>query len=175
MLELEAEGAKFEDFANSGRSPILDRAISSGIGRCTIDAAIGHDIRQKVEDMRNLQPPVPMKGRQKVFMVYKSYRIDESRGFMYSYADLQAVKLRGGEPDLERFHKHWLSVCSKLSKPVEEHIRQTLYYDNVKALPILKETMYHYDLAEEGSSGKTLKVLTDAVEKIIDKKVRDSN
>ena len=116
-----------------------------------------------------------MKGRQKVFMVYRSYRIDESRGFIYSYADLQAVKLRGGEPDLERFHKHWLSVCSKLSKPVEEHIRQTLYYDNVKALPVLKETIYHYDLADDGSDKKTLKVLMDAVEKIIDKKVREAN
>ena len=39
----------------------------------------------------------------------------------------------------------------------------------------LRETMYHYELADEGSSCKTLDTLTSAVEKLLDRKLRDQN
>ena len=44
------------------------------------------------------------------------------------------------------------------------------YYDQVKSLAQLRETMYYYELADEGAAGKSLDVLTSAVEKILDRK-----
>ena len=64
---------------------------------------------------------------------------------------------------------------AKLAADVDEKLIQLMFYDNVKPLAALRETIYHYDLADEGSDGKKLSVLTSAVEKYLDKCQRARN
>ena len=47
--------------------------------------------------------------------------------------------------------------------------------DNVKPLSCPSGVMCHYDLADEGSEGKKLSVLTAAVDKHLDKQRRERN
>merc|ERR1712228_484894 len=50
-----------------------------------------------------------------------------------------------------------------------------MFYDQICKSTVLKEHIYHYDGADEGSKERTLKFLGDAVEKHLDRKVRHAN
>mgnify|MGYP003327397651 CR=1 FL=1 len=107
-------------------------------------------------------------------MVYRFFRTEEARGFQYGYHDLMVLKCVG-DSDLGRFHKAIKAVRIKLPHNMDVELIKLFYYDQVKSLSQLREIMYHYELADEGSSGKTLDVLTSAVEKLLDRKQRESN
>ena len=77
--------------------------------------------------------------------------------------------------DLDRFHKAYKAVRVQLPHDMDEELIKLSYYDQVKSLSQLRETMYHYELADEGSEGKSLATLTGAVEKILDRKQRVTN
>ena len=76
---------------------------------------------------------------------------------------------------MERFHKAFKAVRVKLPHDMDPVLIQQIYYDQVKGLSQLRETMFHYELADEGSEAKSLVTLTSAVEKILDRKQRDTN
>ena len=63
----------------------------------------------------------------------------------------------------------------KLPQDMDTELIKLFYYDQVKALSQLRETMFHYELADEGSDGKSLATLTGVVEKILDRKLRETN
>ena len=81
---------------------------------------------------------------------------------MYGYQDLLALRCKG-EADLERYHKRFKAIRLQLTTDVDEKLEQLMYYDNVKPLQALRETIFHYDLADEGSEKKSLAVLTAAI------------
>ena len=53
-------------------------------------------------------------------------------------------------------YKQLKAVRLQLTADVDEKLIQLMFYDNVKPLAALRETIYHYDLADEGSDGKKL-------------------
>ena len=174
ILEVEKEDATIDGLADSGKFPILDNALSTAISKAAAKLSVGHDIRLKEEELRKLDPPQFLKGRQKTLMVYKFFRTEAARGFMYGYQDMLSLRCKG-EADLERYHKRFKEVRTRLTTDIDEKLIQLMYYENVKSLPCLRETVYHYDLEDEGSPGKTLSVLTAAVDKHLDKQLRARN
>ena len=98
-------------------------------------------------------------------MVYRSFRTDEARGFQYGYEDFKNLRC-AGDADMERFHKAFKAIRTKLPPDMDINLIKIFYYDQVKSLTQLRETMYHYENADEGSAGKTLEDLTSAVEKL---------
>ena len=174
ILELERPDIQLEDLADSGRFPLLDNAISAAITRAAAKVTVGFDIGQKEEELRKQEPPSYLKGRQKALMVYRSFRTDEARGFQFGYEDLLTLRC-AGDGDLERFHKAFKAVRVKLPHDMDPTLIRLMYYDQVKGLSQLRETIYHYENADEGSETKSLVTLTSAVEKILDRKQRDTN
>ena len=68
ILEVEREGVTIESLANSGKFPILDNALSTAISKAAAKLSVGQDIRLKEEELRKLDPPQYLKGRQKTLM-----------------------------------------------------------------------------------------------------------
>ena len=129
-----------DDLASSDKLPILDNALPSAISRAAAKLSIGYDIRLKEEELRKLDPPQFLKGRQKTLMVYNFFRTEEARGFMFGYQDLLNLRCKG-EADLERYHKRFKAIRLQLAADVDEKLMQLMYYDNVKSLPALRETV----------------------------------
>ena len=105
-------------------------------------------------------------------MIYKYFRTEAARGFMYGYQDLLALRCKG-ESDLERYHNRFREVRTRLTTDIDEKLVQLMYFEQVKSLPCLRQTIYHYELEDEGFDKKTLSVLTAAIEKHLDKQLRE--
>ena len=82
---------------------------------------------------------------------------------------------RKGENYLERYYKEFKRVRTQVNADIDEELLKLMFLDNIEHIGALREMKYHYELADEGSTGSTLKVLTDAVEKHLDQRLRERN
>ena len=104
--EIEAPEATLESMGDPGRFGTLDTKLSAALDRAAKHSEAAPELKLKMEELARMSPPQALKGRQKAWMIYQSFKVDEQRGFMYGYEDLQAVRC-ANEQDLPRFWAQW--------------------------------------------------------------------
>jgi hypothetical protein len=126
IIAVEAPDSTFEQFADRGGLPLLDIKLSTAVDAITREGQIGAEIRICSEQM--FKQGVWMTGRQKYWMLLNHYRQDLARGFIYSFADISALRC-AGDDDLKGFWTRWESVKTCLSTQIPEEILKQMFYD----------------------------------------------
>ena len=98
-------GKSVEDFYESGHFPNVDVALDIALDHAIPDS---HDIKPKVALLeakyRKCEPPKMLKGRQKLWMLFRSYDYNVHNKHVMELQHLLAVKYDG---DLRKFQNRW--------------------------------------------------------------------
>ena len=95
ILEVEAEGASFEALAAPGNEfRSLDSALAKTLLRLAEGTVLGKELSIETERMAKAGGRL-IRGRQALFLIYQSYRVEEKAGSTYALVDLMGVKMKG--------------------------------------------------------------------------------
>ena len=175
IKEVEATGAKVEDFQNSGKFVTLDTKLASSLNAIA-RGELGRKLTLLSE--REDREGRLAKGRQLLRVVYDHFKIDEFAGVLYELTDLMAVKIRNDNPSpkqLEWFMTTWESTLAGMKKEPTDDVLEALFLERVRDCQCIAQDIGVYDRAKEGEPERSYAFLVEAVTRFIERKRRKDN
>ena len=112
---MEAADATIDTFSDSGPFAELDIELAAALVKIA-HGEIGREINLEVN--KAAKRGTLMKGRQILWMIYHSNRLDEEAGSLFSYEDLAAVEWLG-DNKMETFLQNWDMVLEGCGEDVD--------------------------------------------------------
>ena len=114
-----------------------------------------------------------MSGRQATFMVYEFMKTNAKAGALFDLNDLMAIRLKGDK--LEVFWSAREATLTGMKRMPEVDTIETLLMKQIKYSDSMKIEIAHYERHPEGHPDHTYRFLTEAIQRIINKRRQDSN
>jgi len=152
----------------------LDRKLGTALGKI-LKGELAR--RVDVEEQRALRERnMLLSGRQKLFMMYDSFRTDESMARCYTIHDLCSVKWLG-DNQLEALRNTWEDKVANQRESQSDDQLATILFEVLKHSKegMLKDDVIRYRRWPYGHKKKTYKFLIRALDRQIDMNIRDKN
>jgi hypothetical protein len=170
-LKAENPEVTFDDLADSEGYDTLDIKLSSALTHLA-SGDLGLRISLAVDRQKTLGRV--LKGRQIVWLVHDHHKLDDERGAMYDYADLQAIKFKG-DNNLERFMNTWEMVLQGMTEPPPPRFIELTFYDQLKTSKALETEIGTYERASKPSYYRSYEFLVESVRRYLARKRQDKH
>jgi hypothetical protein len=107
-----------------------------------------------------------LKGRQILWMIHEYHKLDEERGALYAFRDLQAVRLKD-DRHLEGFLTTWEAVLAGMRAPPPQEIVEQLFLDQLRHSKVLEVELNHYDRCDRNHPDRSYEFLTNSVQRYL--------
>jgi hypothetical protein len=170
-LRAEDQAVSFDDLADSEGYDTLDIKLSSAL---TLIASGDLGLRISLAVDRQKQQGRVLKGRQIIWLVHDHHKLDDERGAMYDYADLQAIKFKG-DNNLERFMNTWEMVLQGMTEPPPPRFIEITFFDQLKGSKALETEIGIYERASKPSYYRSYEFLVESVRRFIARRRQDKH
>jgi hypothetical protein len=162
-MRTEAPDVTFDDLRDSEGLNSLDAKLSAALTKIS-SGELGRRIHLAVEQ-EALQGRM-LKGRQVLWMIHDYHKLDEERGALYAFRDLQAVRLKD-DRHLEGFLTTWESVLAGMRNPPPADIVEQLFLDQLRHSKALEVELNHYDRLDRGHADRSYEFLMNSLQKYL--------
>ena len=143
-----------------------------------LNRIIAGELQRKVNTLieEDMKRGVYASGRSMLRIVFEQYETDVSKGALYSVSDLMQVRVANGTPEaLASFASQWAWIETGLTSDVNDSVKESLFYEQIKSHAALQPELWQYRLAERGSAVKSYQYLRDVVERHIRRSRQETN
>ena len=136
-----------EDLNDSGRFATLDSKVSASLGR-NLNGDLGRKINL-LEEKAALAGKM-LKGRQTLWLIYESYRINDTEGAILEFKDLLTIKVKNENP--RQFINDWEMCLIGMKAIPSEDIMESLFITELEKCSSLKSVLalYKQDVTQRG-------------------------
>ena len=151
-LDVERGDVSFEELGIAAPFPMTDVKLGTA---CT--DIMDHDMlsRANLEEHKAAKDRKQLTGRQMLRMIYDDFEISEQAGALYSFSDLNAIRMK--TDDLRQFLYDWdlMLLCLKPNVRPNDNILYELFFEQVKDHVWLKIQMDRWKLLPANDPEKT--------------------